>query len=243
VINRDNRFPDSLGLLYSAVTHHLGWKHRFDEEIVTGLASYGDPDAPVPGQDRTYHDVFSEMVRETGEYSYHIDHSWSAYHEERNRWISDKFIEVLGPGRQPDDTIEERHKHLAAAMQRRLEDIVLGQLLRARKEFGFDRLALAGSVALNCSLNGKIAEAGIFDEIFVQPASGDSGISVGACYLLHRDLHEAIQPRRRDNFFLGSTFTDAEIEAAFAATGVTPQRSTDVFAIAAERLEQGLVVG
>jgi len=75
------------------------------------------------------------------------------------------------------------YAHMAAALQKKLEEIILAQLVRAREEFGLSCLCLAGGVALNCSLNGTIESSGLFDEIFVQPASGDTGAVIGACCL------------------------------------------------------------
>jgi len=243
VVDRSNLYPDSLGLIYSAITFYLGWKHHCDEGIIMGLAPYGDPMAEIPGAGRSYYSVFEEIIQETAPYSYQIERSWIAYHEVRDKWVSDKFYEMMGPKREPGSEIFDHHKNIAAALQMRLEKVVLSQLRAARKEFGLTRLCLSGGVALNCSMNGKIEASKIFDEIFVQPASGDSGVAVGACYLSDKTLGGDPQADQNHNFYLGSRFTDLEIEAAFEAAGIELRRADDIFALTASQLETGKIVG
>ena len=243
IVNNENLYPDSLGLLYSAVTHYLGWKHHCDEGIVMGLASYGDPSQTIPGQNRSYRSVFQEIVQETGSFAYRIDRSWIAYHKVRDKWVSDRFLECFGPRRTADQTVTEHHRHLAAALQERLEQVVLSQLKQARKEFGLPRLCLAGGVALNCSMNGKIERSGIFDEIFVQPASGDAGLAIGACYLSQARRSVGLMPRKNHNFYLGSRFSDDQVEAALKRAGVIYERARDIHALTAKRLAEGKIVG
>jgi carbamoyltransferase len=237
------RYPDSLGLLYSAVTFWLGWRHHCDEGIVMGLAPYGDEDATVPAGGRTYREVFEEIVVETGPFAYEIDRSWIEYHRVRDTWISQRFLGTFGGRRAPGGELGDVHRNVAAALQARVERVVLAQLERARDETGLRRLALAGGVALNCSMNGAIEASRLFDEIFVQPASGDAGTTIGACYLSHARLGGAPRPARRDDFYLGSGFTDDEATAAFAAAGLKPERPDDVGGWVAERLEAGRIVG
>ena len=159
-----NQFPNSLGLFYAAVTHFLGWKYSCDEGIVMGLAPYGDSSAIVPGRRQSYLSVFREIVKATGDYSFEIDRSWIAYHKERSKWVSDRFIECFGPKRNPEEAVTPHHMHIAAALQTTLEEIVLAQLARARAEFGLSRLCLAGGGGLQCSTNGKNFQKGPIDE-------------------------------------------------------------------------------
>jgi carbamoyltransferase len=243
VLDNSNRYPHSLGLLYSAVTHFLGFRHHCDEGIVMGLAAHGDPAEPIPGCGRTYESVFADIVREAGPYGFTIDMSWMAYYDVRDKWVSDTFTGVFGPPRARTDPIARHHANIAAALQRRLEVIVLGQLRRARTQFGFSRLALAGGVALNCSLNGKIAAAGLFDEIFVQPASGDSGTAIGACFLSHQRLAGPTRPSRIRDVCLGSGFDEGEIRQALEARAVRFTRCADICTATAQRLAQGQIVG
>ena len=243
VFHKGSRYPDSLGLLYSAVTHYLGWQHHCDEGIIMGLACYGDAQLAVPGDGRSYIEVFREIVRETGDYDYEIGRDWIVYHEVRDKWVSDQFCEVFGKKRASDDDLTGHHKHIAAALQLRLEEIVLAQLQKAQKQYQVNRLCLSGGVALNCSMNGKIDQSGIFDEIFVQPASGDAGVAVGACYLAHKAREPEFKPRKMHNFFLGSVFEDQEIANVFFEYGMTVTRPENLFERTASRLAEGRIIG
>ena len=89
----------------------------------------------------------------------------------------------------------------------------MNQLNKAKQESGIDKLCIAGGVGLNCSLNGKIERSNIFSELFVQPASGDSGTAIGACYLAYKNYKPDLKPVKNHNFYLGSSFTDEQIEA------------------------------
>ena len=243
VFHEGSRYPDSLGLLYSAVTHFLGWRHHCDEGIVMGLACYGDPRAKIPADGRSYYEVFEEIIQDNGCYDYSINREWIAYHKVRDRWVNDKFISVFGEKRVVGGPITQHHKNVAAALQMRVEYLVLTQLKRARQEQGIHRLCLSGGVALNCSLNGKIEQSGIFDEIFVQPASGDAGVAIGACYLAHKAQGMTLNPNKMHNFYLGSRFSDKEIEKAFEERGISVKRLTDVMEHTAARLADGKIIG
>ena len=243
VVHKGNRYPDSLGLLYSAVTHYLGWRHHCDEGIIMGLACYGEPNAKIPEESRSYIEVFREIVRETGDFDYIIDPMWIAYHEVRDKWVSDNFVEVFGPKRSASDELLIHHKNIAAALQTRLEEVVLSQLAKAQERFDVKHLCLSGGVALNCSMNGKIEQSRIFDEIFAQPASGDAGVAVGACYLSHAEREPGLVPTKSHNFYLGSTFDDASVTDAFLQRELTPWCPKNVFDLVASRLAEGKIIG
>ncbi|MCX4243622.1 carbamoyltransferase family protein [Paraliomyxa miuraensis] len=244
VLHGGSVFPHSLGLVYSAVTFHLGWTISCDEGIVMGLAAYGDPTHIVPGTSRTYEDVFREMIAEDGDFGVRIDPDWFAYPHRRDTWISERFLSTLGPRRAPGEPVQQRHMDIAAALQGRLESLVIGQLRRARAlRPDHRRLCLAGGVALNCSMNGAIERAKIFDELFVFWASGDSGGCVGACYLAQRAHDPGLRPVRFGDCQLGAGFDEAELRQAATDAGLTAQRSTDVFAETAGRLARGAIVG
>ena len=85
--------------------------------------------------------------------------------------------------RKKDDNILSHHQNIAAAIQNKLENVIISQVKMLKKEFNTPNLCISGGIGLNCSLNGKIEKLNLFDEIFIPPASGDNGISIGACYL------------------------------------------------------------
>lgn len=243
VLSEQNDYPDSLGLIYAAITFYLGYRHFYDEGIIMGLASWGNPDELIPGKNRSYYDVFCEIIEKTGKYAYRINRDWIVYHIKRDVWISEKFTDMFGPKRKKEDKITKHHMNIAAALQKRLEVIMLDQLKEAKKEFGFNKLCLAGGVALNCSMNGKIEAANIFDEIFVQPASADNGTVIGACYLSYIALKGIQKPRKEHNYYLGSGFTDDEIKAAFKKLELKFKKSDDIYSLTAKKIKEGKIVG
>lgn len=245
VIHNTNDYPHSLGLLYSAVTFYLGWKHHCDEGIVMGLASYGDPHAVIPGQQRTYYEVFREILRETGDYDFIVDQSWMAYFKQRGIWVSDKFKEVFGPRREYGEALTDHHRNIAAALQERLERVVINQLRRAKEQSGMSNLVISGGVGLNCSMNGSIMRSGLFEQIFVPPATGDAGTPIGACYLAlkERNHGNSVYPRKNHNFYLGSRFSDNEVLEALAAAQLHAQKPAQLYELVAQRLAQGKIVG
>jgi carbamoyltransferase len=239
----DFEYPHSLGQIYSAVTCYLGWKNVHHEGIIMALACYGDPYAKVPGFDRSYYSFFEEIIQYDGGYNITINDKWTSYYYMRNKWVSDRFIEVFGPHKTYEMPIEQHHKNIAAALQARLEDVVLSLLKMARKDFNIPNLCMSGGVALNCSMNGRIERSKIFEEIFVQPASGDAGLAIGACYLAQQEYDQSYRPSRNHNFYLGASFESAEIEAAIGAIGLPYSKPEDLYGETAKRLKEGKVVG
>src|SRR5262249_49419553 len=181
-------FPHSLGLYYTAVTQYLGFPKYGDEYKVMGLAAYGQPENL---------DVFRDMVRFDANGSnngfrlgldYFTHHrtgpamSWADASQTptQGRLFSGKLAERLGPARTPQDPLEQRHKNLSASLQARLEEVYLGMLNTLAKRTGLTSVCLAGGVAFNCVANGKIFDHTPFERVYVQPAAGDGGLSVGA---------------------------------------------------------------
>ncbi len=243
VLHKKNIFPDSLGLLYSAITFFLGWRHHCDEGIVMGLATYGDPDHQIPGDGRTYADVFEEIVQKRAMYSYHVNRDWIAFHRERDTWVSGQFHSVFGKKRDEQGEITQHHMDIAAAMQHRLEEIIVSQLRAVKRKTGLKHLCLSGGVALNCSLNGRIEKSRIFDEIFVQPASGDAGTAVGACYLSSADALSEIKPKAQHNFYLGAGVVDQEVDDALKKHSLSAEKPKNIYRVTAEKLADGEIIG
>ena len=212
VIHKNNLFPNSLGLLYAAITSYLGWRYSYDEGIIMGLASYGNPNSKIPKNKKTYIQVFREIINYKNNLNINIDTDWITFHKERDTWISEKFIKVFGKKRKYENRLTQHHKDIAAALQLRLEEIVLHQLRFLKKKYKLSKLCLAGGVALNCSMNGMIAKSKIFDEIFVQPASSDAGLSIGAAINCSLEF----QPKKKlifeSNCYLGSRYSNLEIK-------------------------------
>jgi carbamoyltransferase len=245
IVHNTNYFPHSLGLLYSAITFFLGWKHHCDEGIVMGLSPYGNPQNIIPGHTQTYYDVFSEILQETSDYEFMVDQSWMSYFEARGVWVSDKFRRLFGPVREQGAQITQHHKDIAAALQARLEDVVINQLKVARKQYGIPNLVISGGVGLNCSMNGKILASGIFDNVFVPPASGDAGTPIGACYLARQAFlnGEPLIPEKMHNFYMGSRFSDDEVDQVVASSGMGFTKPENLYDLVAERIAAGKIIG
>ncbi|PID60300.1 carbamoyl transferase [candidate division KSB3 bacterium] len=243
VVREHYDYPHSLGLVYAAITCYLGWKNVHHEGVIMALACYGDYNALVPGQKRSYYAFFEDIIHYDGEYDIRINQDWMSYYYVRDRWVSDRFIDVFGPRRQYDmATLNQHHMNIAAALQKRLEDVVITLLKNARRDYGVPCLCMGGGVALNCSMNGKIEQAGIFDEIFVQPASGDAGLAIGACYLAQRSHDPNYAPVKSHNYYLGAAFSAEEIEHALKASGLAYTKPEDLYNETARRLKEGKVV-
>jgi|TARA_Y100000310_G_C20698657_1_gene827647 carbamoyltransferase len=243
IFHQGNQWPNSLGLLYAAITDYLGWKYNRDEGIVMGLAPYGDDSKLTHSNQKTYHEFFKEIVYAKNDFDYEINTSWIAFHDVRSKWVSNKFIQTFGPKRKPDDPIEEHHKHVASALQNRLEEIIIEQLKKCKEKFGLKKLCFAGGIALNCSLNGKILESKLFDEIFIPPASGDNGTAIGACYLSTKNLVSDFSSKRLDNYYTGSEFTDDEIENSLRKKNVKYSKPKNFEKYVAQKLNEQKIIG
>ena len=165
------------------------------------------------------------------------------FFESRNVWIGKKFVEYFGPKRDWNDELTSHHMNIAAGLQKRLEDIVISQLISAKKKYKQKKLCISGGVGLNCTLNGKIVAKGIFDEVFVVPPSGDAGTTIGGCYLGLKLLGATVEVRARHNFYLGSRFSNEEIEVILNELSVSYKKSSDIFSETASMLVDGLIIG
>src|SRR4051794_15484659 len=163
--------PHSLGLLYEELTAHLGFRRSSDEYKVMAMASYGEP---------RFLDALRELVRTTGD---------GGFVTERVEWA--RFAAPLPKG---GDGWTSDHAALAASVQARLEEVLLDLAAWLYGRTGESRLTMAGGVALNCVANSRLLREGPFDEIWVQPASGDSGTALGAALQVAHHLGDDVRP-------------------------------------------------
>ena len=247
ILNNENVYPHSFGLLYSAITYYLGWKHHCDEGIIMGLASYGNPcikiKKKIEGIYETYKSIFKKILIKENNFKYKVNLDYIDYYSVRDKWVTDKFIKLFGPKRNPNGQLTENHKNIAAALQYQLEQVILKQLKLAKKKFKLNKLCLSGGVALNCSLNGKIVESKIFKEIFVQPASGDDGSAYGAALLAYAEEKKNFLPKKMHNFYMGSSFSNYEIEKVLLKLKLKYQRPKNLFKVTSQYLSKGKIVG
>ncbi|MCU1338104.1 MAG: Carbamoyltransferase [Bryobacterales bacterium] len=204
---------DSIGILYSLITLHLGFDFNSDEYKIMGLAPYGDPSRFRP--------FFEQLVQLHPDGSIRIPAlRCNRTREERENYGATRrhLRENLLPAREPEDEITDDHRDVAAALQECLDKVMLHICGRFGEATGSRRLVLAGGVALNCTANGHLLRAGLFDEIYVQPAAGDDGSALGAA------LHWAAQAGEVSNVrfptpFFGPAYSTQDIEAALAGFG------------------------
>jgi len=181
---KELRFPDSLGLLYSAFTYYTGFKVNSGEYKVMGLAPYGEP---------KYVGLIKEklaQVREDG--SLRMNHEYFSY-SQGLRMTNNAFARIFGgPARKPESHLTQRDMDLARSIQVITEEVMLKMAQFVHKETGMRRLCMAGGVALNCVANGRILREGPFEDIWIQPAAGDAGGAVGiALAIWHRYLENS----------------------------------------------------
>ncbi len=178
---KELRFPDSLGLLYSAFTYYTGFKVNSGEYKVMGLAPYGEPKYVSIIKDKLL------QIREDG--SLKMNHEYFSY-SQGLRMTNGAFNKLFGgPPRTPESQITQREMDLARSIQVITEEVMLRMTSYARKETGMKRLCMAGGVALNCVANGRVLREVPFEDIWIQPAAGDAGGSLGiALAIWHRYL-------------------------------------------------------
>ena len=202
-------FPHSLGLFYSAFTYFTGFRVNSGEYKLMGLAPYGEP-------------VYADRIREhlidlRSDGSFRLNMDYFGYLDGLTM-TNRKFAELFdGPPRAMEDELTRRELDLARSVQVVTEEAVLGIARQAQRLTGHRNLCLAGGVALNCVANGVLRRSGLFDDIWIQPASGDAGGALGAALFAWHQLED--QPRRpldgapdhMQGAYLGPAFSDAEI--------------------------------
>ena len=208
-IKKEILFPHSLGLLYSAFTYYLGFKVNGGEYKIMGLAPYGDPIF----KDRIYSHLID--VKEDG--SFNLNQEYFNYSTGLTM-TNKKFNNLFGKDvRNPkNEEINQFHMDIASSIQKVLEEIILKILKNLKKEFNIKNLCMAGGVALNCVVNGKIYKEKIFEKIYIQPAAGDAGGSLGAALVFwHLELKEKKKYTETDimkGSYLGPSFNHDQIK-------------------------------
>lgn len=242
VINKKNidikegiDYPQSLGMFYSAFTFFAGFRVNSGEYKFMGLAPYGKP---------VYRDIIRDNVidiRDDGSYALNLDY-FSYLHG--SRMCGRKMENLLGMKiRKTEERITPEYADLAASVQSVLEEVLVKMARHLRKSTGEKNLVLGGGIALNCVANSRIIAESGFENVFIQPASGDSGGAMGAGlyaahYLENRDM-ESVQ----NYSYLGTRYSDQKIEDALCHLNAVYERIEDPSGRAAELIEKGNVVG
>jgi carbamoyltransferase len=213
---KEIHFPHSLGLLYSAFTYFTGFRVNSGEYKVMGLAPYGEP--------RFVKTICDNLIDLKNDGSFRLNQDYFDYCAGL-RMTNDRFAALFGvPARKPDEWLEQVHMDIAASIQSVTEEAILRLSRSLAAETGARNLCLAGGVALNCVANGKILRDRHFDNVWVQPAAGDAGGSLGAALAAYH--LELDQPRYLSNeidgmsgSYLGPSFADDEIRQRLTAAG------------------------
>jgi carbamoyltransferase len=239
-ILKELHFPHSLGLLYSALTYHLGFKVNSGEYKVMGLAPYGEP--------KHVDLFFDHLIDLKPDGTFRLDMDYFDYCTGLTM-TNGNFDRLFGASpRKADELLTQRHMDVAASLQKVTEEVMLRLARSLARETGARNLCLAGGVALNCVGNGKLLRDGAFERIWIQPAAGDAGGAVGAALAAYH-LY-AGKPRHANGgnghdamagSYLGPSFPQDEIEQRLAAAGAAFERCEDAALIA--RTVDGLVAG
>ena len=208
-------YPHSLGVFYQALTQFLGFPTYGDEYKVMGLAPYGKP---------VFMDEMRRIVRLQDDGSFRLDMEYFVFHKEKvayewengspkvGRLFSDKLAELLGPVREADEALTQRHKDIARSVQAMYEEAFFHLLNHLHGRHGIDRLCIAGGCGMNSVANGKVTLNTPFREVYIQSAAGDAGGAIGAAFVVHHQ-EGGMRHFIMDHAYWGCHFVSDEIKA------------------------------
>lgn len=232
------KLPHSLGQFYSAVTNYIGFDmFAGDEWKVMGLAAYGEP---------KYYDFFREKVLTTnghGDFKFDItvlDHHLAKHYE-----FPDEIVREIGPGRKKGEELTEHHWNIASSAQKALEDTALYLVDKIYDMTGEDNLCMAGGVAFNSVMNGRIFHESKFKNFFIQPAAGDAGCSVGAAYYVWNQVLSKPRSFVMEHAYWGPGFTNEQCRSALNDAGLKYETLADEVLLPklAKMISEGAIVG
>jgi carbamoyltransferase len=208
-------YPYSLGIFYLAITQYLGFLTYGDEYKVMGLSAFGGPE---------FYEDFRDIVRLDKRGGFNLDLEYFTHHKGNASmtWnneapimdavYSNKLIERFGPSREDGEYITERHENLASSLQKLTEDVIFDLLNSLYKDTECNKLCIAGGVGYNSVANGKIYDRTPFEEVYIQPASGDAGTSLGAAFYVYNTLSGKERDFIMNHAYWGPEFSNEEIE-------------------------------
>jgi carbamoyltransferase len=232
------KLPHSLGQFYSAMTNFIGFDmFEGDEWKMMGLAAYGKPE---------YYDFFARRILTVnGNHDFHLNIRVLDHHLAKRYQFSEEIIRELGPPRRPDEELSERHCDIAASAQKLLEETALNLLRGLYERTGEENLCMAGGVAFNSVMNGRIMTESPFRRFFVQPAAGDAGCSLGAALMVQHQLLK--QPRRfkMEHAYYGPAFSSEACAKALTESGLQFETLPDekMLPQIAQMLADGAILG
>lgn len=239
---KEIRFPHSLGLLYSAFTYYTGFKVNSGEYKLMGLAPYGEP--------RYEQKIRDHLIDVKDDGSFWLDQSYFNYSAGLTM-TGPRFHDLFGePPRGPESLLTQFHMDIAASIQRVTEDVMMRIVRYVHRETGMENLCMAGGVALNCVANGIVQREGPFKKIWLQPAAGDAGGSLGgalfAWYQLMEKPRTPESPDSQQGSYVGPNFTNDQIRAYLESIGANAEFYEDEDTLCdeiAKLIDAGKIVG
>jgi carbamoyltransferase len=231
-------YPASLGIFYLAFTHYLGFDTH-DEYKVMGLAPYGNPKymdffrKALKFSENTIVEMDLSLLQHPG----YLPVAWG------KKYFSDKVVSMLGPARNPKEPMTQHHMDIAASLQARFNEIGIDIARYLRSLTGKENLCLAGGVAFNSVMNWKIKDSGLFRNMFVQPAAGDGGLSVGGALYIKNVILGDDKAVSFDHAYWGSEYAEPEIQKEVETARVEYIKLKDPSAAAATLLKEGNIIG
>ncbi|MFK7970253.1 MAG: carbamoyltransferase [Bacteroidia bacterium] len=240
---KESHFPDSLGLLYSAFTQFLGFRVNSGEYKLMGLSAYGEPQHADTQRFKQL--ILEQIVTVHPDGSIALNMPMFGFRRSLSTIKKAKWETLFGMKvRTKGEAFTLRHAHLACAIQLVCEEAVIKLATEAKRLTGANRLCMAGGVSLNCVANGRLLRSGIFDEIYIQPAAGDSGGALGAALAAHHIHQEGARDNQRRMPFLGPAILEDDINDLISEfeLDVKPTDESSLYTEVAHALAEGQVV-
>ncbi len=227
-------YPNSMGSIYEAITYYCGFKPGYDEGKTMGLA-------PLGNSERFIEDV-RQIIDVGSDGDLLIDFDYFNFDNGQFDYLSDAFIEKFGSRRLPRQAFEQHHKDVAAAFQTRLEEVALKlcKILQEKTKAAY--LVVAGGVALNSVMNGRLVRESGFKDLYVMPAAGDNGTSIGAAYYIYNAILKKPRAEPHMNPYLGTEYSNEKIEAILKECKLSYEHYDNIELKTAELLHAGNIL-
>ncbi len=231
-------FPQSIGAFYSTFTEFLGFRPNSDEWKVMALGAYAEGDNPFDAIMR------DEVVRLLADGGYEFDLSFfQGYMPEKPALYTERLVQAFGAPRREDEPLEPRHYQIAAAVQRRSEDLAFHMMRKLQEQTGAKNLCVSGGFFMNSLLNGKILKETPFEQVFISSCPDDSGNAIGAALYLQNDILGHVERAPMTHNYWGPAFSDEEIRTTIERYGLVAEKHDDIAAVCAAQLAEGKLVG
>ena len=231
----ESYFPMSLGSFYEAATQFCGFRPNYDEGKTMGLAPMGDPER--------FYDQAAKLLDVDDEGKLSIDLSYFNYQHWGHKRFNERFEKLFGSPRHDGEEFLPHHMDLAAAFQLVLEEAALKMCRVLRQKSGSDHLVIAGGVALNSVMNGRIVRESDYEDLYVMPAAGDNGTAIGAAIYLDNTVLGNERRYYHHDPYVGNEYTNDQIEATLKECKLDYEKYENIEDVAAKMLHEGQIIG